>query len=159
MVPQQTGVPPIITQQVQPALRQAAMQSQQPWSMAIEPASPLMQVKTQPSFVISHLHVPMNRLHVQQTIPFMMQEQEHIPPANMVQRFCIMAQATGSSHLQLILRPPWTFSMVILHRGTIIMLGATGAAVPGIGVVPIPGIPMAIPVRSIIIVLVIILTP
>jgi hypothetical protein len=30
IVPQQTGTPPIIMQQVQPAFRQAAMQSQQP---------------------------------------------------------------------------------------------------------------------------------
>jgi len=30
MVPQQTGVPPIIRQQVQPAFRHAIMQSQQP---------------------------------------------------------------------------------------------------------------------------------
>jgi hypothetical protein len=159
MVPQHTGVPPIIMQQVQPALRQAAMQSQQPWIIAIELASPLVQVTTQPSLVISHLHMPIIRLQVQQTMPFIMQEHEHIPPASMVQRFCIMARATGSSQTQVIFMPPWHFSTIILHRGTIIMLGAMGVVpMPGIGVAPMLGIPIPIPVRSIIIVLVIILT-
>jgi hypothetical protein len=92
-------------------------------------------------------------------MPFIMHEQEHIPPASMVHRFCIIARATESSHEQAIFIPPWTFSTVIRHRGTIIMLGAIGADVVGIGLVPIPMPGMPIPVRSIIIVLVIILTP
>lgn len=161
MVPQQTGVPPIMTQQVQPALRQAAMHSQQPWIIDMQPASPLVQVMTQPSLVISHLHMPIIRLQVQQTMPFIMQVHEHIPPASIVQRFCIMARATASSHTQVIFMPPCIFSIVILQRGTIIMLGAIGVLVmPGIGLEPIPGIaiPMPIPDRSIIIVPVIILT-
>jgi hypothetical protein len=158
MVPQQTGVPPIIRQQVQPAFRQAIMQSQQPWIMAMQAGSPLVQVTTQPSFVISVLHIPIIRLQVQQTMPFIMHEHEHIPPASMVQRFCIIARATASSHEQVIFMPPVIFSTVILQRGTIIMFGAMGAApMPGIGFVPMLGMPM--PVRSIIIVLVIILTP
>jgi hypothetical protein len=94
-------------------------------------------------------------------MPFIMHEHEHMPPANMVQRFCIMARATASSHEQVIFIPPDIFSTIILHRGTIIMFGAIGAAVPDMGPVlmpiPMPGIPM--PVRSIIIVLVMILTP
>jgi hypothetical protein len=154
-------VPPIITQQVQPALRQAAMQSQQPWIIAMHPASPLVHVMMQPSLVMSHLHIPIIRLHVQQVMPFIMQVHEHMPPASMVQRFCIMARATASSHTQVIFMPPCIFSMVILQRGTIIMLGAIGVvAMPGIGEppMPMPGIPMPIPDRSIIIVLVIILT-
>ena len=161
MVPQQTGVPPIIRQQVQPAFRHAARQSQQPWIMAMQPASPLVQVTTHPSLVISHLQRPIIRLQVHTIIPFIMQEHEHMPPANMVHRFCIMARATASSHAQVIFIPPDVFSTIILHRGTIIMFGAIGAAEPGIGLVPmlIPGIPIPIPVRSIIIVLVIILTP
>jgi hypothetical protein len=146
-------------QQVQPAFRQAAMQSQQPWIIDIEPASPLMQVTTQPSFVISHLQVPMKKLQVQQTMPFIMQVHDIMPPASMLQRFCIMAQATGSSHLQVIFMPSLVFSHIILQRGTIIMLGAIGVVpMPGIGEVPMPGIAIPIPARSIIIVLVIILT-
>lgn len=72
-----------------------------------------------------------------------------------------MARATASSHEQVIFIPPLIFSTVILQRGTIIMLGATGEA-PIPGMLDIPGIPMPgipIPDRSIIIVLVIILTP
>jgi hypothetical protein len=70
-----------------------------------------------------------------------------------------MAQATGSSHLQVIFMPSLVFSHVILQRGTIIMLGAIGVVpMPGIGDVPMPGIAIPIPARSIIIVLVIILT-
>jgi hypothetical protein len=161
MVPQQTGVPPIIRQQVQPAFRQAVMQSQQPWIMAMQAGSPLVQVTTQPSLVISVLHMPIIRLQLQQTMPFIMAQHEHMPPASMVHRFCIMALATASSHEQVIFMPPDIRSTVILQRGTIIMLGAM-AAVPMAGIpdmlgMPMPGIP--IPVRSIIIVLVMFPTP
>jgi hypothetical protein len=156
MVPQQTGVPPIIRQQVQPAFREAVIQSQQPWIIAMQAGSPLVQVTTHPSLVISVLHIPMTRLQLQQTIPFIVQVQEHMPPASMVQRFCIIARATASSHTQVIFIPPVTFSTVILQRGTIIMFGAMGAVpMPGMPDMPgmlMPGIP--IPVRSIIIVLV-----
>jgi hypothetical protein len=153
MVPQQTGVPPIIRQQVQPAFRQAIMQSQQPWIMATHAGSPLVHIIVQPSLVISVLHMPIIMLQLQTIMPFIMQQHEHMPPASIVQRFCIMARATASSHTQVIFMPPDIFSTIILQRGTIIMFGAIGAApIPGIGEVPIPGIP--IPVRSIIIVLV-----
>jgi hypothetical protein len=158
---QQTGVPPIIRQQAQPAFVQAVMQSQQPWIMAQQPASPLVQVTVQPSLVISHLHMAMAMLHEQTTIPFIMQQQPHMPPANMVQRFCIMVRAAASSVVHLIVIPVGIFSITILHRGTIIMFGAMA----GIGMAPIPGVPMPgmpmppIPVRSIIIVFVMIPTP
>ena len=125
--------------------------------MAMQLASPLVHVMMQPSLVISHLQVPIIRLQVQQTMPFIMQLHEHMLPASMVHRFCIIAQATGSSHLQVIFMPPWHFSTIILQRGTIIMLGAMGEApIPGIADEPMLGMP--IPVRSIIIVLVIIPT-
>jgi hypothetical protein len=161
MVPQQTGVPPIIRQQVQPAFRQAVMQSQQPWIMAMQAGSPLVQVTTHPSFVISVLHIPIIRLQLQQTIPFIMQQHEHMPPASMVHRFCIMARATASSHTHVIFIPPDIFSTVIRQRGTIIMFGAMGA-VPIPGIVDMPGMPMPgipTPVRSIIIVLVMFSAP
>jgi hypothetical protein len=62
-----------------------------------------------------------------------------------------------SSHLQIIFIPPAHFSMVILHRGTIIHCGADGIAddvpIPPAWPVPMPGIP--IPARSITIALVI----
>ena len=144
---QHTGVPPIIMQQVQPAFMHAATQSQQPWIMAQQAASPLVQVTQQPSFVISTLQAPIVRLQQQTVIPFIMQHMLHIPPAIMVQRFCIMAQAAASSHTQVIFIPPVHFSTFIVQRGTMTMFGVAAIGVPA-------GIPVLIPaiaVRSIII--------
>src|SRR5262245_38014020 len=112
-----------------------------------------------PSLVISHLHIPIVRLQQQTIMPFIMQQQLTIPPAIMAQRFCIIAQAVASVQVQVIFIPSLSFSTLKVQRGTITMLGAIGAAVPGIPVppIPIPGIPVV--GRSIIIVLVIIVTP
>ena len=87
MQPQQTGVPFIIMQQVQPAFIIVAMQSQQAWIISQHLASPLVQVMTQPSAVISHLHMPMVRLQQQTIMPFIIMQQLHIPPAIIEQRF------------------------------------------------------------------------
>ena len=74
------------------------------------------------------------------------------PEAIIVQRFCIMEQATGSSQVMVIFIPPVHFSIFMVQRGTIIMFGiadgADGAVIAGV-----PGIVIA--VRSIIMVLVI----
>jgi hypothetical protein len=111
----------------------------------------------QPSSVASHLHMPIVRLQQHIIMPFMMQQQLHIPPAVIEQRFCSMVADILSSHLQIIFMPPVHFSMVILHRGTIIHCGAVGIAaavpIPPAWPVPMPGIP--IPARSITIALVI----
>jgi hypothetical protein len=87
------------------------------------------------------------KLQQQTIIPFIIMQQEHMPPASMVQRFCIMLHAIGSSHVQVIFMPPVTFSILTVQRGTIIMLAAGMAA-------PMPaGWPAPImPDRSIIIV-------
>jgi hypothetical protein len=91
----------------------------------------------------------------QQTImPFIMQQQLHMPPASIVQRFCTILEAVLSSHEHIIFIPPVHFSSLIVHRGTIIQLAAAGmlAGVP-IAAAPMPGIPIPgipIPVRSII---------
>ena len=66
-----------------------------------------------------------------------------MPPAIMVQRFCIMLQAAMSSQVQVIFMPPVHFSIFMVQRGTIIMFGAIGP----IGIVPdipIPGAPEGI---------------
>jgi hypothetical protein len=146
-------------QQVQPAFRQAAMQSQQPWIISQQALSPLVQVTMHPSLVISHLHMPIVRLQQQTIIPFIMQQQLTIPPAIIAQRFCIIAQAAGSVQLHVIFIPSFSFSTLKVQRGTITMFGAIGAACPGIPVppIPIPGIPVV--GRSIIIVPVMITTP
>jgi hypothetical protein len=97
----------------------------------------------QPSLVISHLQMPMVKLQQQQTMPFIMQQQLHIPPASIVQRFCTMLVAILSSQWQWIFIPPVHFSNLSVQRGTIIQLVPAGMPVgePTVGV-PIPGIPM-----------------
>ena len=62
--------------------------------------SPVVQVMQQPSFVISHLQAHMAMLHWHIIMPFIMQQQLHMPSAIMRQRFCSMAQAISSSHMQ-----------------------------------------------------------
>jgi hypothetical protein len=135
---------------------QAIRQSQQPWIMSQHALSPLVQVTQQPSFVISTLHAPIVKLQVQTTIPFIMQHMLHIPPAIMVQRFCIIVQAVGSSQVQVIFIPPVHFSTFMVQRGTMTMFGAIG--VPG----EFTGMPVFIPVipaRSIIIAVVMFPSP
>jgi hypothetical protein len=87
-------------------------------------------------------------------MPFIRQQQLHMPPASIVHKFCTMLQAILSSQEHMIFMPPVHFSILMVQRGTIIQLVAAGIAVgapiveapmPG---TPIPGIP--IPVRSII---------
>jgi len=161
-VQQQTGVPPIIMQQVQPAFMHAVRQSQQPWIIASQDLSPLVQVITHPSLVISHLHRPIVMLQQQTIMPFIVQAKLHIPPAIIAQRFCIMAQAVGSGQVQVTFMPPATFSIFMVQRGTMTMLGAIGVPVPGIIApvpMPIPIVPIPFVGRSIIIVPVIASAP
>jgi hypothetical protein len=117
---QQTGMLFMHTQQMQPALVMLAMQSQQAWIIAQQAGSPLVQVMQTPSFVGSDLHMPIARLQQHIIIPFIIMQQLHIPPAIIEQRFCSIVADIASSHLQVIFMPPVHFSMVILHRGTII---------------------------------------
>jgi hypothetical protein len=107
-----------------------------------------------PSLVMSHLHIPMVRLHEQTIIPFIIMLQLHMPPASILQRFCIMLQAILSSQEHMIFIPPLHFSILTVQRGTMSQFMTCGIAVgvPVIGA-PIPGILMpciAIPARSII---------
>jgi hypothetical protein len=162
MVPQQIGVLFMQQQHVHPQAIIVAMQSQHAWIILQHSASPDVQVIQQPSFVISHLHMPIVRLQQQTIMPFIMQQSEHMPPWSIMQRFCIMLQAIGSSQEHMIFMPPVHFSIFMVQRGTMSMLGIIDGAVPPMadGVMlgmPIPGIPM--PVRSIIIVFVIDQTP
>ena len=125
-------------QQVQPAAMQAVMQSQQHWIILQHSASPLVQVTQHPSAVISHLHMPIVRLQQHTIMPFIMQQHDTIPPAIILQRFCIMAQAAASVQVQVIFIPPAHFSIFILQRGTITMFGpmaGIGMPMPVLGVV------------------------
>jgi hypothetical protein len=108
-----------------------------------------------PSSVISHLHMPIVRLQQQTIMPFIMTQHEHMPPVSILQRFCIMPLEVASSHVQVIFMPPLHFSILSVHRGTIIMLvtpGIPAGAPMAPGPIPgavIPAIP--IPERSTII--------
>lgn len=148
----------IMTQQVQPAAIMPIMQSQQAWIIAQQSLSPLVQVIFTPSAVFSHLHMAMAILQLQTIMPFIMAQQEHIPPAIMAQRFWSIPAETLSSHLQVIVIPPSHFWKVIVQRGTITAFMPAGAIVgaPIIGP-PIPGI--AALGRSIIIALAIVEVP
>lgn len=134
---------------MQPAFMHSLMQSQQACSMSQHALSPLVQVMQQPSLVISHLHWHMTMLHWHMTMPFIMQQQLHIPLDSILQRFCSMPQDISSSHMQCIFMPPAHFSIFILQRGSMLipLMGAGIEDMPGIefGMLPIIG-------RSIIIV-------
>jgi hypothetical protein len=123
---QQTGMLFMQTQQTHPAVAMPHMQSQQAWIIAQHEGSPLVHVMHTPSFVGSHLHMPIARLQQHIIIPFIIMQQLHMPPAIIEQRFCSIVADMASSHLQVIFMPPVHFSILILHRGTIIHCGAVG---------------------------------
>jgi hypothetical protein len=148
-------MPFIMMQQVQPAFIMELQQSQHDWIMAQHEASPLVQVMQTPLSVISHLQLAIVMLQQQAIMPFMRQQQEHIPPAIMVQRFWIIAVEAASSQVQVIFMPPAHFSILMVQRGTIIMFEPVGIEV-GDPIAPevAPPMPMPIPIivaRSIII--------
>ncbi len=153
------------TQQVQPASHIAIMLSQQAWIILQQASSPLVQVMQTPFSVVSHLHIPIIMLQQHIIMPFIIMQHEHMPPAIIVQRFCIMLAVIASSLEQVIFIPPLHFSILIVHRGTIIICGAVAIApAPAIGPPPMPGIPIPmpgipIPIRSIIMALVISIAP
>jgi hypothetical protein len=143
-VPQQTGVLLKHRQQVQPASMHSHMQSQQAWIMAQQALSPLVQVTHTPSLVYSHLQIAMAMLHWHIHMPFIMQQQLHIPSHIILQRFCKVAQATSSSHIHLIFIPPVHFSIFIVQRGRTIAPAMPGIEVGagGMGISPIPAGPI-----------------
>jgi len=118
-----------------------------------------VQVTQTPLSVISHLHRPIVRLQQQTIMPFIVMQQLHMPPANILHRFCIMLHAIASSHRQVIFMPPVHFSNFIVQRGTIIMFMVDGMPIePPIAGVVMPGIPVMF-VRSIIMVPFIVKSP
>ena len=137
-------------QQAQPALSMVAIQSQDAWIMSQHILSPLVQVRQTPVGVISHLHMPMVRLQVQTATPFIIMQQLTMPPAIMLQRFCIMVQAALSSHVQVSFIPPVHFSIFMVQRGIMSHCPPVGVVI-GTVAMPLPAIAgMLIPVRSII---------
>lgn len=91
-----------------------------------------------PSLVASQVQLPQQRFTLHMTMPFQVQQQLQSPLASMLQRFCRVAAATLSSHLQWILKPPAHFSKVILQRGTTHQLAGTVVGAAGVAVVVVP---------------------
>jgi hypothetical protein len=108
--------------------------------MAQQALSPLVHVTHTPSLVYSHLQMAIAILHWHRHIPFIMQQQLHIPSESILQRFCNVAQATSSSHRHLIFMPPAHFSIFIVQRGRIIDPAIDGIR-PGIGAAGISAMP------------------
>jgi hypothetical protein len=137
----------------------AAQQSQQAWIMAQQALSPLVQVIVQQLSVISHLHMPIVRLQQQAIMPFIIMPMLHMPPAIMVQRFCIIEALIASSKVQVTFMPPSHFSIFMVQRGTIIMFMPVGMVpVEPIAPVPIPAADIpGIPIRSTIIPLIMVI--
>jgi hypothetical protein len=81
-------------------------------------------------------------------MPFIIMQQEHIPPAIMLHRFCIIMAEVLSWHVQVIFIPPGHFSIFIMHWGTIPdMLGEEPIMGAVIGIPIIMGIPiMPVPI-------------
>lgn len=144
-------MPPKDSVQQQPASQHLAMQSQQAWHMAQQFLSPLVQVMQTPRSVISQTQLQQQKLHWQQTMPFIVQVQQHMPPASIRQRFCSVPQETSSSQLQIILQPPAHFSTLISQRGTTHQVGMAVIGDIVAGAEGIPPIIEPMPVRSIII--------
>jgi hypothetical protein len=82
-------------------------------------ASPLVQVIFMPISIGSNMQAPMVMLHMQHIMPLHMQAIEHIPPAIMLQRFCIIMALVLSSQTHMQLMPLDVFSIFIVQRGII----------------------------------------
>ncbi len=83
----------------------------------------------QPSFVNSHLQMPIVKLHWQQVMPLQVQQQLHKPSASILQRFCNVPRATSSSQRQWILQPVEVFSNFTVQRGNTHQLALAGEPV------------------------------
>lgn len=109
--------------------------------MSQQALSPLVQVMHTPSSVVVHLHEHMAKLHWHIVMPFIMQQQLQSPSHSILHMFCSVPQATSSSQLHVIFMPPAHFSILIVHLGTMHMLGMFGlmAGMPDMGMAG-PGI-------------------
>ncbi len=123
-------MPFIIKQAVQPGIIMLIMQSQQAWIIFSMFLSPLVHVIMQPMSIISILHMPiMPMLHMQQGTPFIIMQQEHMPPWVIMQSALSISAEVLSSHIQDMHMPPGHFSMVMVQRGAIIMFAIIGLTI------------------------------
>lgn len=133
-----------LTQHMQPHSMHLLMQSQAAWSISQQALSPLVQVMHTPSLVIVHLQMHMAMLNWHIIMPFIMQQQLHMPSLSILHMFCKVAQDISSSQEQVIFIPPVHFSIFMVQQGTMHMLPAPidieGIPAPGIdelGIEPI----------------------
>jgi hypothetical protein len=154
--PQQTGMPPMVTQQTHPVTQQAVQHSAQAWTTWQQVASPVVQLMHTPSVVFSTVQTQQHMLMLQTVCPFIITQQPTICPACIWHRFWTIETATLSVQQQWILTPLGHFSIFTVPRGTIIMLGTAGitpgmvgnvSGLPVIGVMP--DMPI-MPVRSVV---------
>jgi hypothetical protein len=78
--------------------------------------------------------MPIVKLQVQTTMPFIMQQQLHMVPARLAHKLCSTPQAILSVQLHMIFMPPVHFSIFTVQRGTIMQF-MPGAAPGIIGVI------------------------
>lgn len=109
------GMPPIITQHMQPAFIIAIIQSQQAWIILQQSASPLVQVIFTPPSIISHLVAPIIMQQDIMGMPFIIIMQEHIAPGIIMAMLCIISAAILSSHLHAMHMPPSMRSILMVH--------------------------------------------
>ena len=76
---------------------------------------------------------------MQTAMPFIIMQQLTMPPAIMVQRFCIMVQAALSSQVQVIFMPPVHFSIFMVQRGIMSHCAPVGMLIGMVPVEPIAG--------------------
>jgi hypothetical protein len=120
IIEQHIGMPFIIIMQQQPGmLMQVIMQSQQAWIILTQLASPLLHIIFMPMSIISKVQAPMVILQQHIIMPLHMQHMEHMPPAIMLQRFCIIMALVLSSQTHMHIMPSAVFCIFMVQRGII----------------------------------------
>ena len=110
-------------QHMQPASMHLVMHSQQAWHISQQLLSPLVQLKHTPFLVFVHSHLHMHRLHWHIIMPFIRQQQLHMPPASILHMFCNVVHDRSSSQSQCTFMPSLHFSNRIVQRVTMHMPG------------------------------------
>jgi hypothetical protein len=116
-------------QHMQPAAMHLVMQSQQAWHISQQLLSPLVQVKQTPFLVFVHSHLHKHRLHWHIIMPFIRQQQLHMPPASILHMFWSVVADISSSQSQCTFIPSLHCSNRMVQRVTMHMPGA--AVAPG----------------------------
>jgi hypothetical protein len=85
-----------------------------------------------PISIISNVQAPMVMLQQHIIMPLHMQHIEHMPPAIMLQRFCIIMALVLSSQVQTHIMPLSVFSIFIVQRGIIMPIEGIWPIICGI---------------------------